>query len=187
MNVDLIRQAIVARLEQVEGIGIVHPFQRYAAQKGQLKDLYTMDMGNGVRELRGGNVRRKRFVVTDETTTYTRVETTWGIELLRGLSDEDQSELDFDRLLDQARAQFRDDEDLGGVVETTTVNDRVGLQLDDSGPASFAGVLVHSARLTLMTQHVEEYQQPGVAFRSAGTSVSVAGATISGFVDMEGA
>ena len=56
-----------------------------------------------------------------------------------------------DRLIEAVRVAFRHDETLGGVVETTMSDGRAGPQLDDSGPAMFAGVLCHHARLTLST------------------------------------
>lgn len=67
------------------------------------------------------------------------------------LDDETQSELAFDNLIEAARDAFREDETIGGAVETTTVDGQAGLQLDDSGPSMFAGVLCHHARLSLAT------------------------------------
>ena len=143
---DAIREAIATTLETVPDIGVVHRYERYANQAGPLAALY----GSGG-QLRGWHIRR---VAVSETRldVAPSVLTRWEIRGYLALADAAESELVFDRLIDAARAAFRADPTLGGVVATTAAEDVIGLQLADSGPVLFAGVLCHKAVLTLNTR-----------------------------------
>jgi hypothetical protein len=147
---EAIREAIAARLEAVPDIGIVHRYERYANQAGALAKHYQWQ-----NQLRGWFVRR---VAVAETPTSqlggTRIEdTTWMIRGYMALSDEAQSELVFDGLIEALRDAFRDDDTLGGTVASCWVrNGPAGVQMDDAGPVLFGGVLCHSARLRLVTR-----------------------------------
>ena len=76
----------------------------------------------------------------------------WQITGYRQVLDAEASELAFDALIDSLRAAFQADESLGGTVATTVVEDRLGLQLDESGLFLFTGVVCHTAQLSLTTR-----------------------------------
>lgn len=146
MSTTAIRDQIVAKLTTVAGIGLVHRFQRYATKQSDFKALYE----SGGKVL-GWFVRRVSVTEREDVSSYNREVTRWRIEGVMSLDDAAETEIAFDNLIDAARDAFRADETLGGVVETTVVDGQAGLQLEDSGPAMFAGVLCHHARLSLAT------------------------------------
>lgn len=146
MTIDAIRTAIVAQLTGVAGVGTVHRFQRYAHKQSDFKTFYESDG-----KVLGWFVRRISTAEREDTNTYNKVIHRWRIEGVMSLDDATESEVAFDALIEAVRDAFRNDETLGDVVETTVVDGQAGLQLDDSGPAMFAGILCHHARLSLAT------------------------------------
>jgi hypothetical protein len=148
MSVAAIRSAITARINTVPAVGLVHDYERYTKRNNDFAAFYQQD-----RKLLGWFVRRlsTREVVVDSVTT--RLITRWQINGFMGLEDDQASEKAFDDLVEAVRAAFRDDETLGGCVETTRgqPGEEAGLQLDELGPVMFAGVLCHKARLSLTT------------------------------------
>jgi len=140
-----IRDAIVAKLASIEGIGKVNAYQRYA---DEMRDLEAMYVTDGV--LLGWFVSRGQIREWQEGQKHMEA-TTWRITGFRAIVDAIQSELLFDALIDRMRLDFRDDITLGLTNLTTIHKDQTGLQLDDSGPVMFAGVLCHCAKLSLVT------------------------------------
>lgn len=146
MSTEAIRQAIVDTMTAVPDIGTVHRYQRYAVKQGDFKVLYvTGDILKGWFISRT-TVREERI----DSETVQQV-ATWRIEGFHQIDDETESEIIFDGYIDQIRAAFRTDPSLGGVIDTTEVNERFGIQVIDVGPAMFAGVLCHRCRLELRT------------------------------------
>lgn len=146
MSTAAIRDKIVAKLTAIEGFGLVHRFERYAHKQSDFKALYETDG-----KVLGWFVRRISVAEQQDTTTYNGEVMRWRIEGFMSLDDATETEITFDALIDAARAAFRSDLTLGGAVETTVVDGQAGLQLEDSGPAMFAGVLCHRARMSLAT------------------------------------
>lgn len=148
-KLDNIRAAIVARMNTVTGIGQVHDYERFAKAEKDFRLLYE---SAGV--INGWNVRR---VSKRETSPYmgrTIVTNTWQLKGFRSFDDSGRSEIAFDGLVEAVGDAFRADITLGGVVETIHAEDGpAGLQVEDSGPVMFVGVLCHSARLKLNTIH----------------------------------
>jgi len=73
------------------------------------------------------------------------------------LDDADSTELTFDTLIESIRDAFRDDDSLGGLIFSTVIDNKsnqAGVQVDETAPVLFAGVLCHSARLSLTTRHL---------------------------------
>jgi hypothetical protein len=146
MSLETIRAAIVAKLNAIPGIGLVHGYERFASGEKDFRAMYS----NGSRIL-GWHVRR---VATEETSVALgRWQTIhrWEIRGYAGLSDADASEIAMDNLMEAIRDAFRADDSLGGAVDTCTRPDAAGIQIADSGPVMFAGVLCHGVRLTLRT------------------------------------
>lgn len=143
---DAVRQAIVAALGEVPGIGTVHAYERYAADMAALARLYTR---NGL--LLGWFVSRGA-VRESAPSRGRRVESaTWHITGYRGFVDADASELLFAELVDAIRARFRTSDALGGAWPWDGDGGQAGIQVEDAGTALFAGVLAHYAKLSLPT------------------------------------
>lgn len=148
MSFASIRAAIAATLNGVAGIGLVHERERYARRAEHLKTFYVTGG-----EIRGWFIRRE---ATQESSRHQgrSVETiTWQIRGFMSFVDEDDSEFAFDDLIEAIRDAFRVDESLGGTVDQIALptSSEFGIQVIDSGPAMFAGVLVHTCRLRLST------------------------------------
>jgi hypothetical protein len=146
-----IRAAIKARLEAVADIGLVHDYERYAAEQSRFRQLY----GAGGRIL-GWNISRVAARETFVDTGRWSVLTSWRIKGYMSLDDADQSEKLFDARIDAIRDAFRADDELGGAVLTSIRpdNSESGIQVLDQRPVLFAGVLCHHALLGLTTQHL---------------------------------
>jgi hypothetical protein len=157
-----VRQAIVDVLQSVPHIGRVHAYERYADNQGDLSALYQWpepeDLTAEAGQLRGWFVSRKAVAETpqggmpDEGRSVTEV---WLIGGYMALSDAGESELNFDWLLDRIRTAFRRNPTLNGTVATCWYGDPAGIEVMDSGPVLFAGVLCHAAKLRLRTLRFE--------------------------------
>lgn len=145
MSLELIRYAITTKLAGLD-IGPVHSWERYAATNTGLLALYSTD---GV--LGGWYVRRVRTSESSPSLGRHVERIEWEIRGFLGLQDAVATELQFDAQIEAIRAAFRADETLGGVVASTVSDDAAGIQVEDSGPVMFAGVLAHAARLRLIT------------------------------------
>lgn len=146
MSLETIRVAIVAKLQSIPGIGLVHGYERFARSEKEFRDVYSTDG-----QILGWHVRR---VATSETSGgfgIWRATHRWEIRGYAGLNDAAASEIALDELVEAIRDAIRADDNLGGVVDTCSLPDASGAQLDDSGPVMFAGVLCHGVRLTLHT------------------------------------
>jgi len=145
-----IRAAIVATMRTVPGIGVVQDRERYAKDMPSLKAMYQAS-GKG---LLGWFVRRQQIVETDRIQPRSVEYLRWRIQGVMAFDDASASELVFDDLIEQLRAAFRANDTLSGTVAQCALagGKEAGLQLDDAGPVSFAGVVCHGARLSLVTQ-----------------------------------
>lgn len=146
--VALHRAAIVATMQTVTGLGQVHAYERFAKQDAAFRDLYK----SGDRIL-GWHVRRVSTRETSAVMGRYHGQIGWRIRGFMSIDDAAASEQAFDALIETLRDAVRADESLGGVVDSTLDPDsgQVGLQLDDSGPVMFAGVLCHGCTLSLTT------------------------------------
>lgn len=146
-----IRTAIAGVMETVDDIGVVHERERYLKRAADLEALFLSDG-----RIRGWVIRLATTRRTRPTLGRYIVTHRWQIRGYMGFDDADESELLFDDLVEGLQAAFKADETLGGTVAATVLpDDLAGLQRDDSGPVMFSGVLCHSARLNLATQHYE--------------------------------
>jgi len=152
MSAAAIRAAIVAVLASVPAAGVVQAYERYATNVAQLKSFYLAAPATA---LRGCHVRRVSVSEVGNIQGRTVEMTAWRIVYLVALDDAQESELAFDAGIDALRDAFAADETLGDVVDQCTEPGNPAgescLQLDDAGPAMFAGVLCHVARLRLTT------------------------------------
>lgn len=156
VGLEQIRAAIGARLAAIPDIGIVHPYERYAAREAHLSALMMWHpTPEAVPELRGWNIHRTAFRCYRKTGRVTRVETDWRISGFMALQDARQSEILMDVLADQVCAAINRDLTLGGLVEAPASDQATpwGVQCPESGPYMYGGILCHGVRLTLTTTH----------------------------------
>lgn len=145
-----IRAAMLGVLNTVDGIGRMYDREKYSKNTKGLTEFYVQD---GM--LAGGFIRRRSLVKdTPETFTFI-VRTNWEIALFRAFQESENSELAFDALIDAIDEAFIADQTLGGVVDTHVTPEQAGIRLITSQPAMFGGVLVHYAKLSLITEHTE--------------------------------
>ena len=147
MSLETIRAAIVAKIEGVAGIGTVHPYERYAVAQEAFRQLYLTGT-----DVDGWFVRRVQTIERSRAIGRYMEDHRWAIRGFRSLVDAAASELAFDATIEAMRDAFRADETLSGAVDSILVGELAGLQVDDSGPVMFAGVLCHAAHLTLWTR-----------------------------------
>ena len=153
-----IRAAIGARLLAVPRIGIVHPYERYAAKEAAFAALYMWQPpeAGAAKELRGWMIRRVARREAEETHTSTQVTIDWQIKGYMAVRDALASEVEMDGLVDAVIASIKADLTLGGLLDGLLPPPRnVGAQLMESGPYMFAGVLCHGVRLDWTTAHIE--------------------------------
>lgn len=156
-----IRAALIALLRAVPGTGRVHEYERFSGKPKDFQALYMQG-----RDIRGFYVRRQSYRETPFSSLRNRVRTRWILKGFASLVDADATELAFDRLLDELAATLRATPILfdadGNALCHTVTDDGTGLQLDESGPVMFAGVLCHGATCSLTTEHLEEIE-PGIS------------------------
>ena len=142
----------------------VWPYEPYAAEPRRLQRYYATSQG-----LRGWSLRRLATNEIEDGTLYRTEVHRWRLVAVRALDEprevdvqhpsamlDASSELDFDAEIERVRDAFRADDvlyDEGGapLIESMTWEGSAGLQLIESGPTMFAGVLCHLARLELVT------------------------------------
>ena len=141
---EMVRAALVDALNEVPNIGIVHAYERYSNTLTELAALYmTGEVLLGWFVTRGQVVQLAPFAGR-------RVEqTTWHFTGYRGFVDATATELEFDALVDNIRLRFRTAETFGGAVPW--IDDKAGIQVDETSKVLFAGILCHCAKLSLPT------------------------------------
>lgn len=154
MSHAVIRDALRALIAAVPNVGQVHNRERYVREEGKFRQLYLYTPAGGSEQIRGWWLRR---VGTQERTLGVgrNLEVhTWQVRGYMSLNDTDASEVVFDGLIEAMRNAVRADPTLGGVCEQSPLQDgdgSDGLQVVDSAPVLFCGVLCHSALLELRT------------------------------------
>lgn len=151
-TVGQIRAAIAAKVAGVANIGRVHDYQRYEANLGALAALYRTNVNN-IGQVRGWHVTHTSTREDSNALGRYTVTHDWQVRGFMSLDDVAASEKTFDDLVEAVRDAFRSDENLGGLVSSTVVDDQAGVQADEIAPVMFCGVLCHAARLSLRTRH----------------------------------
>lgn len=146
------RAAVAGRLAAVTNVGVVHDFQRYAANLKDLAALYVAEVA-GKRQLRGWYVTRTGASESAPVVGAYVTRHQWTLRGFMALDDSAATEKEFDALVESVRDAFRGDDDLGGVAFTVQDDGEgaAGPQADDIGPVMFAGVLCHAVTLRLQT------------------------------------
>lgn len=150
-----IRTAIGAKISAAQANTRVHLFERYLANLGALKEQYV-DINAAT--LIGCHIRRVATQRQQTSVGRWMITHKWAIRFYRALDDESESELAFDDWVEAVAEAFRTDETLSGLIFETRPNDSTdteGLQVEESGPVMFCGVLSHSAKCALFTTHLQ--------------------------------
>jgi len=158
-----VRAAIGAMMKSVPGIGIVHPYERYAKNSEGFQSLYAWQPdGQAVPELRGWFIHRRATRDYVKTQSLNRVESDWLIKGYFGWVDARATVLIADTIIEALLRAFRRDPTLGGIVERPRASTEVpiGLTLVESAPYMFGGLLAHGVTFNLTTTHYEDAHAP---------------------------
>lgn len=140
-----IRNAIVAKLAAIPGIGQVHHYERFAAQQSKLKELFEHDG-----RILGWVVRRSGFRKTSIADAIFSVRSQWSVRGYMSLDDVAQTELLFDAQADLVQAKLADDPTFG--IASWVPDYELKAELE---PVMFCGVLCHSVNISFDTVHEE--------------------------------
>jgi len=150
------RDAIQSMLSGINGIGIVHNYERYAKREADFQAFYKDTTNN---RILGWNFSRVSTAELDLDNGGVRRVYTWRIRGFMSIDDADASERTFQELIETICSTFRTNPTLG-LQDTETKNlaqedGPAGIQVDAVEPVMFAGVLCHRATLTLVTESTE--------------------------------
>lgn len=149
-----IRAAIVAELQAIASIGIVHDYERYAKGEGEFRTLYLYDLGGGEKQIRGWYLRRVGTTQTREVMGSHEDVHQWQLRGFMAIDDASASEKAFDDLIEAIRERFRVNDSLSGLIASIYSPEGKGVEVAESQPVLFGGVLCHSVKLRFFTQHL---------------------------------
>jgi hypothetical protein len=142
------RAAIAAKIASLPDIGIVHDYERWAADSAKFIEFFTATIG-GVSQIRGWEISRKKAV---EDTTSTRGHI-YLIKGYMGLKDAAATEKTFNGLIEEIALAFRRSQSLGGA---TLGHDFIQVQTIEA--RMFGSVLCHCAELSI-TCYDDKYHE----------------------------
>lgn len=148
-----IRDAIVAKLNAIVGIGKVHHYERYAVQQSKLKEFFEFD-----KQILGWVVRRGGFKKTMIADGIFMVRTHWQVRGYMSLDDAAESELKFDNLANLVQAVLANDPTFG--LASWVPDYEIKAELE---PVMFCGILCHSADISFDTVHEETATIDGIS------------------------
>lgn len=145
------RAALVTLFGSVPEVGLVHPEEPYAKTQAAFQALYQWtDPASGEKQVRGWFLHRLRTLEQELGVGRVMNVHTWRIRGFMTLESLTSGQV-FDELIESMRDAFRADPTLGGVAQPGPVGQPGGVQVVESGPVVFSGVLCHSAQLELKT------------------------------------
>lgn len=150
-TLEQVRAEIVARIASVPNVGVVHDHEPYATDMASLRNFYVSEIG-GEALLQGWFVRRTARERVAESKERRAITEEWQIRGYRALSEERGSEKAFDALIEAISARFDADDYLVDLWLDTQAAEVAGVQLLESKPVMFAGVLCHCAEMRLYTK-----------------------------------
>ena len=162
---EAIRAAIAARMLTVPGLGVLHLYERYRFKEADFAALFMWQppVLDAPKELRGWFIRRVARRVMEESHTSDLVSTDWQMRGFMAIRDGMASEIEMDAVTDGIIGTIRADLTLGGLLDGLPPAPRsVGVQMVESAPFKFAGVVSHGVRLAWTTFHME-FDAPAAA------------------------
>jgi hypothetical protein len=145
-----IREQIAAILAAVEGVGVVHQYQRWSSEWKKLLDLFKHTDGDGVQRINGQMITR--YATSQRKVTLGEKERAH-IFLIRGvysLKDEEATEHEYQAILERAVNAFDEEENvtlkdtcLTTIPDWGPMADSAGLQIMLVEPRLFGSVLCH--------------------------------------------
>lgn len=160
ISLQAVRDAIVATLETVADIGVVHGYEPLAKS---MQDLRAYYQSRGLQQLRGWYVRRISTQEVGEIFERGVEYATWRIQGYVAVSDAGASEIETQELVESIRQAFREDRDLGGAVASQSAPSRggeIGIQVREISTVMFCDVLCHAIRLELGTERFLPVEEP---------------------------
>jgi hypothetical protein len=154
--------AIKAKLAGVANMGTVHDYERYTKEAARLLALYESSAQGGNR-IYGWFVAERQVRERYLDIGRAIIDTVWDLVSYMTLDDGDASEKLLRAQVDKVRDAFRNDDSLGGAVDTLILDEGGGapirgVQLDAMDKVLFAGALCHRARCSLVTRNYVTYQ-----------------------------
>ena len=145
------RAALATLLSGVDGAGLVHLEEPYAKTQAAFQALYQWaNPATGEKQVRGWFLHRLRTQEQELGVGRVMNVHTWRVRGFMALLPPASGQA-FDELIESMRDAFRADPTLGGVAQPGPVGQPSGVQVVESGPVVFSGVLCHSAQLELKT------------------------------------
>jgi len=150
MSESAIREQIAAILGAVDGMGIVHQYQRWSADLKKFLSLFKDADG----KINGCIIARKKTVSRNLAFGKEEDAHIYMIRFYYGLKDADATELRFQKLLEDSKQALRTNSTLNGTCETISpdwgpMKGSAGLQIDDVDIRAFGGVLCHCGECRL--------------------------------------
>lgn len=144
------RTALAALVAAVPSVGVVHAFEPYAKTQSDFQAHYIWTAPDTSKQLRGWHIRRTATRERALGLGRTLNAHTWRITGYMALDDNGATEPVFDELVEAIRRAYRLDPVLGGASQLGPA-DGAGIDVTDSKPVVFCGVLCHSATLQCTT------------------------------------
>ncbi len=149
MSLVAISERIKTILSATAGVGVVHDYERWAADWTTYLDLFSVEDETGKR-INGWEFMRKKTPAATESVTHDERNHTFLIRGLYGLKDSDASELVFQQIIEDICASFRSNFQLNSTAENTEP-----VQVDLVENRIFGNVLCHYCELKLMVDEFE--------------------------------
>jgi hypothetical protein len=150
MSLADIREQIKVILAGVDGIGVVHDYERLATDWNKFLEFYKDADGR----INGVSFAREKWQERQQTIGETEIVQVFVIRRIMGLQDAQATGILFDDNLEAMRAAFRGNKSLNGTCRTIDpdwgpMDGAVGIQGDVIEPRMFGSVLCHVAELRL--------------------------------------
>lgn len=152
MSLTTIREQIKTILSGVSGIGVVHDYERWAADWTKFLDLFRVEDDDGKKTINGWMFNRRKTPAKTASTTHDLRTHNFQIQGIYGLKDSDASEIVFQQIIEDACAAFRSKYKLNDTADNT---EPVQVELVEN--RMFGIVLCHYCELTLIAEEYENW------------------------------
>lgn len=151
MSLEAVREQIRTILTGVSGIGVVHDYERWAAEWPAYLELFSIEDETGTR-INGWDITRRKTPAVTASVTHDSRSHTFLIRGMYGLEDSQASELVFQQLIEDICAAFRAKYQLESTAENTEP-----VQVDLVENRVFGNMLCHYCELTFTVDEWENW------------------------------